>query len=81
MSQDAKTHVPEVVIKVAIPLVSALVKKTALDSVIVHAKGLAVGLVHHAADLVAWDVPIAVQVHASVAAQVRAQIVVCFLVC
>ena len=81
MSQDAKTHALEVVIKVAIPLVSALVKKTVLDSVIVHARGLAAGLVHHAADLVAWGVPIAVQVHVSAAVQVHAQIVVCFLVC
>lgn len=81
MSQDVKTHAQEVVIKVARPLVSALAKKTVLDSVTVHAEGLVVKPVRPVADLVAWDVLIVVLAHASVAARVRAQTVVCFLVC
>lgn len=52
-----------------------------LDSVMVHAKGLAVGLVRHAADLVVWVAPIVVQAHAPIVVQELAWVVVCFLAC
>lgn len=81
MSQDVKTHALEVAIKAVTPPVSALVKKTVLDSVTVHAEGLAVVLVHHAADLVVWDVLIVVLAHAPIVVQVLAWVVVCILVC
>lgn len=67
--------------KVARPLASMHVKKTVPNTVMDLAEGLAVKFVHHAADLVVWDVPIVVLAHAPIVVQVLAWVVVCILVC
>lgn len=80
-SQDARIHALEVVIRVARPLVSALVKKTARGIAMGLAKALVQEPAHHVAVLVAWGVPIVVLAHAPIAVQVLAWVVACILVC